>query len=301
MVAKLLARPRTLLTQAKRGDLPVVERLRALGIMAQSIDNIFTADQGDAGPHSPASTNRHGQESPAYIATLLQEAARLMRQQILPLLAKQRVRLLSVEMLGEQQHSWLFDYFQQRIYPLLTPLAVDPGHPFPYISSESLNLLVLLQRPERSKAQPSPLYARLKVPRQVVPRLIDVPPLAQVDSPVLHHDADHKYWVWSEDVVRFFVHELFAGMSVTGIYQFRVLRAPTPTHTTQTQSQLPARLKAPPVVRLDVQQEMPPAVVQWLATQLDVPPQAIFRYPPPLGMGNLFDLAEHLETLWHPA
>jgi polyphosphate kinase len=235
------------------------------------------------------------------VAGLLHDGVELAKQQIIPQLGRLRLRLTLTDQLGEQQRAWLFSYFRQRIYPLLTPLAVDPGHPFPYISSDSLNLLVLLQRPERYERLASPLYARLKVPRRVVPRLIDVPPLAEVDSPVLYDDAKWRYWVWSEDVVRFFVHELFAGMSVTGIYQFRVLRA-GPGEGVELEAFEPrsVRDKLAPVVRLDVQATMPPLIVQWLATRLDAPPHAVFPCESPRGLTNLLDLAAQLEALPSP-
>ena len=177
----------------------------------------------------------------------------------------------------------------------MTPLAVDPGHPFPYISNESLNLLVLLQRPGGLASRI--LYARVKVPRQVVPRLIEVPPLVEVDSPVLNHDADYRYWVWSEEVVRFFVDELFAGMSVKGIYQFRVLRANAAGEGEEQPELATGRDKTAPVVHVDVQQNMPPAVLSWLIARLDIPSSAVYRCATPLGMANWDDVAGRLETV----
>jgi polyphosphate kinase len=105
---------------------------------------------------------------------------------------------------------------------------------------------------------------------------------------VLYTDDASRYWVWSEEVVRFFVHELFAGMSVTGIYQFRVLRAPTRADLSERRA---------PVVRVDVQDDMPPAVIHWLVTRLDAPPHALFCCTTPLGMGDWAEVARRLETL----
>jgi polyphosphate kinase len=275
------------LREAQRQDLSLAQRLRAISQMAQATDQLFLM---------PALQPEDGAvESAAAVSWLLQEASQLVQQELGPLFLQQRIYLAPVEQLGEQQRSWLFDYFRERIYPLLTPLAVDPSHPFPYISSNSLNLLILLQRPIRTGLHsPHTLYARLKVPRLAVPRLIQVPPLAQVDSPVLHNDEDAIYWVWSEDVVRYFVHELFAGMSVTGIYQFRVLRALLPHNEAESPLAEPVRDRTARVVRLDVQRETPPRVLQWLVTRLDVPPHAVFRCATPLGMASWGDVANRL-------
>jgi polyphosphate kinase len=286
----LLATAHKDLHQAQQQARPLAERLRAISRMAQRLDQFFLTSPlaPSAASAGPSATARERNE----IAALLTEAGLILRQQILPCLQRQSIYLMPVEQLGEQQQQWLFAYFRQWIYPLLTPLAVDPGHPFPYISSESLNLLVLLQRPGHLGGRT--LYARLKVPRQATPRLIDVPPLAVVDSPVLYNDSANWYWVWSEEVVRFFVHELFAGMSVTGIYQFRVLR--TGSHGRR---QAALRDRRAPVVRVDIQQEMPPAVVHWLLTQLDASPHTLFRCTTPLGLGDWAEVARRLESLPH--
>lgn len=275
------------LREAQRRDLSLAQRLRAISQMAQATDRLFlipTLHQAGGAA-----------ETAAAVSLLLQEASQLVQQELGPLFLQQRIYLAPVEQLGEQQRGWLFGYFRERIYPLLTPLAVDPSHPFPYISSDSLNLLILLQQPMRAGLHsPHTLYARLKVPRLVVPRLIHVPPLIQVDSPVLHNDEDATYWVWSEDVVRYFVHELFAGMSVTGIYQFRVLRALLPNDEAESSLAEPVRDRTARVVRLDVQRETPPGVLQWLVTRLDVLPHAVFRCATPLGMASWGDVANRL-------
>ena len=289
-----LAIPKAFLRQAKRPELTLAERLCALGDMAHSIDEslrVYAATVASNG--STTKPDAHA------VAMLLEDAATLVHDQFMPLLLLEQIRISAIEQLGEQQREWLHSFFLKRIYPLLTPLAVDPGHPFPYISSDSLNLLILLHLPGRPGMRTR--YARLKVPRQVVARLIDVPPLAEVDSPVLFDDVDFHYWVWSEDVVRFFVHELFAGMSVTGIYQFRVLRTTLPRANDESLPIESMRDKAAPVVRLDVERTMPTAVVQWLATRLEAPTETIFRCQPPYGMADWGYLGRRVAELRQPA
>jgi polyphosphate kinase len=293
----LLAQPLTLLKQARSPEMGLPERLRALATMAQTIDHLFAQHRWslEAKPAGLLLGKRRSSLS-SRLSCLWQGAARLLRNQLLPLLNQYQVRLLSVDQLGEQQQAWLAGYFRGHIYPLLTPLAVDSGHPFPHISSNSVNLLILFQPPTYSMAAKKPLYACLKIPCPLIPHLIRVPTLAQVDSPVLHQDGDLHYLVWSEEVIRYFVHELFAGMSVTGIHPFRALRACE--HTGASDSRHEVGLdKIYPVVLLDVHHNMPDSAVNWLATHLDVPGQAVFRCGEFVNMNSLVALADQLEAL----
>lgn len=274
------------LTQAGRADLPLADRFAAVRQMGLALDRGFV--QADA---APGWATGEAQITFRQAVERLQVAAQeLLQTSLLPALQQQQIHLRRVEQLAEQQLAWLFYYFQRRIHPLLTPQAVDPGHPFPYISSDSLNLLILLGQLGRPAART--LYARLKVPRQAVPRLIEVPPLANLESPVLFHDDQMRYWVWGEDIVSFFVHELFPGMSVKGIYQFRVLRAESAPLLGDLH-----RVKRAPVVRLDLQATMPDAVQQWLITRLDAPGRAISVGGTPVDLTSWGEVAHRLGTL----
>jgi polyphosphate kinase len=275
------------LTQAGRAELPLAERFAAVHQLALLLDRGFR--QLDNAAHQAT-----GEERTAFkqqVERLQASTQDLLQTTLLPALQQQQIYLRGVEQLAEQQLAWLFYYFQRRIHPLLTPLAVDPGHPFPYISSDSLNLLILLGQLGRPGTRT--LYARLKIPRQAVPRLIEVPPLMNLESPLLFHDDKRRYWVWSEDIVSFFVHELFPGMSVKGIYQFRVLRAESDLAPGGALN----RLKQAPVVRLDMQATMPPAVQQWLITRLDAPNWALFVGGTPVDLTSWGEVAQRLGTL----
>src|SRR5262245_59462225 len=148
-----IAQSMTYLRQAQRSDLSLTLRLRAISAMAQAIDRFCQGEVNGStsapstGEPLPVPQHLGSNELNATVLAQLQAATQLVNHQLIPLLRRQHILLPAVEQLGEQQRDWLFDYFKRRIHPLLTPLAVDPGHPFPYISNESLNLLVLLQRP----------------------------------------------------------------------------------------------------------------------------------------------------------
>src|SRR5262245_15051003 len=144
-MADLLIKLHSLLTQAQAADLSLANRLRALGTLAQLLDRSFALqalEQRILCAEVDPSQSEQMRQIIVSASRLLKEAAQLARQHLLPALTFYQVHLVPVEQLGEQQQEWLFDYFRQRIYPLLTPLAVDSGHPFPYISSDSLNLLI---------------------------------------------------------------------------------------------------------------------------------------------------------------
>jgi polyphosphate kinase len=293
----LLAQPLSLFKQARSPEIALSQRLRALAFMAQAIDHLFIQHRlwMENSPVGPMWERKRLPLS-SRLPCLWQGAARLVHNQLLPLLGQYQVRLLAVDQLGEQQQAWLAGYYRRHIYPLLTPLAVDSGHPFPYIRSNSVNLLILLHPPTHATVTRKPLYACLNIPCPLIPHLIRVPALAQVDSPVLHQDGDLHYWVWGQEVIGYFVHELFAGMSVSGIHPFRVLRGCEPNGAPCNAAESGA---APisPVVRLDVHQSMPESAVTWLATHLNVPNQAVFRCDVLLTMHSLLALADQVEAL----
>jgi polyphosphate kinase len=216
---------------------------------------------------------------PQWTEILLAEASVLVRGRLLPELAAAGVEVRPIVQVDEWQRAWLHRYFMQRVYPLLTPLAVDPGRPFPYISSESINLLVELRRPEAARnGARSELYARVKIP-PATPRLAPVPTHQAHLSVHGAPPAKAQLYVCSADLVRFFVHHLFTGMPVRHVYLFRVVRGDMPL----AQPDAPPagrhrRHQDRPVVRLDVERRMAEPVLQWLLDHLVAPTHCVVRH-----------------------
>ena len=217
---------------------------------------------------------------PRWVESLYGEAALLMRRHLVPDLAEAGIALRPVVQTDESQRAWLHRHFMQRVYPLLTPLAVDPGRPFPFISSESFNLLVELRRPEQEEdgsAAPR-LFARVKIPAEV-PALIAIPaamPAQSAETPGRRTAAVH---VWTADLVRFFVHHLFTGMALRRVYFFRIVRGEMPLPGAPRLA--PARHRRQedrPVVRLDVERRMEEPVLAWLVEHLRLPAYAVARH-----------------------
>ncbi|CAN5505895.1 hypothetical protein BH10CHL1_BH10CHL1_22100 [soil metagenome] len=281
--------------QAIRRPLPI--RLRALSLVTQTIDRMFTEPEGAVLAQTALNDRAHQQDKPhlspslslgaSDVASIFGEIEQIFREQITPALARRQIYITPLECLADEQRQWLQGYFTHRIYPLLTPLAVDPGHPFPYISSDSLNYLMILQASNVPGAGAGPLYARLKVPRRAVPRIVPIP-----TSPQTTNNSSLRYdLAWSEDIVRYFAAQLFPGMFVRAIYQFHVLRgvhAPVPTLHLETLGEQ----KADAVVRLDIEEKIPGWILHWLLEHLEVPPEVVVRCTAPLSMTSLTDLAD---------
>jgi len=262
-------------------------RLRVLTMLTYTLDILYIHETPSLirnAEHSKQAVQRL-RALTSTVSQMLDEAAESVHTHMLPALAQRGIRMCSIEHCSAEETQWLANHFAQRIRPLLTPLAVDAGHPFPQISTHSLNLLAVLQEPLRFDIDP-PSFARLKVPRWV-PRLIGLA-CPETGEPQERKKMLGCSYILSEDMVRSQVHTLFNGMAVAGVYQFRILRGdtaggdkPIGRHTAL------ARQKAWPVVRLDVERHAPDWVVQWLQRNLGVQDALVLRRPAPLGLGTL--------------
>ena len=267
--------PALTLEAVARRERPLAARLHDLVQVLDEVDDLFTV-------HLPAQaqwfqSSARAESVARWVDTLFVEAAILLRRQILPDMADAGLAIQPVVKLDEAQRAWLRQHFDRRIYPLLTPLAVDPGRPFPFISSESLNLLVELRKPDARRMGAPSLLARVKIPT-TTPRLIAVP-ARPGEAPVDGEPAAVGAYVCAADVVRFFVHHLFPGMPVRRVYLFRVVRGDTPLPGTALNgSHRPRREESRPAVRLDAEQRMEPEVLDWLVEHLRLPAYAVARH-----------------------
>jgi polyphosphate kinase len=226
------------------------------------------------------------------VESLLEQTSAQLRTELLPVLTEEfGVRIYKPEDLSSSAFEWLRRFFEMRVYPLLTPLAVDPGHPFPFVSSFSLNFIVVLRSEVSGRAWNALSYARIKVPR-LLPRFISLP-ADETES----GDRLLRSYILSEEVVRFFLPQLFPGLTVEGAFLFRVVRGAQPNAEPgeSIQRRLRQRELNWPVMRLDVERNMPTILLDWLTDHLDAPPYVRFRLPDPLGDLQLVDLANLLD------
>lgn len=286
-----------LLDTAKSSEISLTTRLRALASLTQTLNCAITK----------ATVQQPGHyyiEQPYWleawsltttdIANTFKQISQVVHNQVLPLLAQHHILFSAIDALSAEQSQWVHEYFLNRVYPLLTPLAVDPGRPFPYISSDSLNYLVLLQAPTSPVlGRPRSLFARVKVPRHAVPRIVQVPDMTAKQP----HPENHCL-IWMVDLIRYFAQQLFPGMAVLGLYQFHVLRAAV-TPTQELDEVHIRQQKAAPVVRLDIEERAPQWLVRWLVEHLDIPIESVVSCVMPLQIASLADLADQVAPILH--
>ncbi len=209
--------------------------------------------------------------------------ANLFKDVLEPLLRKEGIRLESWKDLNDAEKAELQAYFQAQIFPVLTPLAVDPAHPFPYISGLSLNMAVMLRNPD-GKDQ----FARLKVP-PLLPRFVRIQGSATSTSP---------RYIPLEEVIGQFLNQLFPGMEVLQHHTFRVTRNEdlevdedeSENLLESLEKELLRRRFGPPV-RLEVAVDINPQVLELLVRELDVEDSDVYHLPAPLDLTGLFEVS----------
>lgn len=216
------------------------------------------------------------------LAPMVQELRRCWRDVLVPLLAARHIFVLDYEQLDAHQRESMRIYFEHEIFPVLTPLAVDPGHPFPHISSRSLNLAVALSEDH---------FARVKVPPSL-PRLVPVPlPSAAQGA------CPSAAFVWLEQVIAAHLNKLFPGFDVWESYAFRVLRNADIEIREDDSSDLLESIEKGlrerrfgAVVDLAVNPAMPPRIRSLLIENLEITEDDLTIIDGPLGLGEVMEL-----------
>ncbi|HVH21322.1 MAG TPA: RNA degradosome polyphosphate kinase [Pseudonocardia sp.] len=275
---------------------PLLERAKFLAIFASNLDEFYMVRvaglkrRDDTGLAVRSADGLSPREQLARIAARSQaisEAhARAFLDHVRPELAEQGIRILRWDELSDDQRSRLSDYFSAQVYPVLTPLAVDPAHPFPYISGLSLNLAVTVRDPEGRTER----FARVKVPNNV-PRLVRV-------APQKNNAADTTItFLPVEDLIAAHLDELFTGMDVAEVHAFRVTRnADLEVEEDRDEDLLQslerelARRRFGPPVRLEVTDTMSEHVLELLLRELDVDPGDVVTVPGLLDLTALWAL-----------
>jgi polyphosphate kinase len=289
------------LEEALDQSLPLLERVKFLAIFANNLDEFFMIrvsglrEQVAAGVvETPADGLTPAQQLAAIrkrLLPMLEAQRRCYQDDILPKLAQNHVTIVNYGELTEESKEALQRYFDSEIFPVLTPLAVDPGRPFPHISNLSLNLAVLLQDENEQQH-----FARLKVP-QVLPRII---PVHQIAEKYLEkRPGKQMRFVYLEELISANLETLFPGMKILESHPFRVTRNADMEIEEDEASDLLETIEAGVrqrrfgrVVRLEVQEDMPQFLLELLKGHLNVERSDIYQSRGPLGMSQLFDLAD---------
>jgi polyphosphate kinase len=269
--------------------LPLLERVRFLAIFASNLDEFFMVRvaglkrriaAGVAVRSASGQLPREVLEAIwANTRDLMHQHAELFREDILTALHKEGIELVRWDDLDRDEQKQCKRLFRDRVFPVLTPLAVDPAHPFPYISGLSLNLAVLVRNPKTGKEH----FARVKVP------------------PIFHRfvPLGNQRFVPLEDVIAEHLKRLFPGMEVQQVHTFRVTRnEDLEVEEDDAENLLAAlekellRRKFGPPVRLEVEESIDPKVLDLLVSELGVSESEVFRLPGPLDLRGLHDIAD---------
>ncbi len=198
-----------------------------------------------------------------------------------PELHKHKVKLLDYKDIDKKHQRYLKTYFQEKLFPVLTPLAVDPAHPFPYISNLSLNLVVIVRDRETKEQN----FARVKVPN-VLPRFVKIP------------ETDAHTFVTLEQVIAHNLEALFPGMEILNYYPFRITRDAELDIEEEEADDLISALqeelrkqKFGPVVRMEIASDVPPEIRKKLIEQLSITEADVYDIPGLIGLGDLMAIA----------
>ncbi|MFZ2478288.1 MAG: RNA degradosome polyphosphate kinase [Bifidobacterium adolescentis] len=282
---------------AQDEDLPVIERASFAAIFANNLDEFFMVrvaglkrriDTGIAVTAASGLSPRQQLRAISEQAHRLQdEHAHYIIDHILPDLAKEQIVLLSWDKLTAAEQERLSRYYRQQVFPVLTPLAVDPAHPVPYISGGSLNLAVLVENPASGKSH----FARVKVPGNLN-RLVPVDDLTEDESTNVRYG-----FITMENLIIAHLESLFPGMIIKEARSFRVTRnEDIDVEEDDAENLLNAmekellRRRFGPPIRLEISDETSPFLSQLLADQLRVSADEVYRLPAPLDATVLFEL-----------
>ncbi|MEX0733616.1 MAG: polyphosphate kinase 1 [Steroidobacteraceae bacterium] len=304
----ILAFNRRVLAQAIDDSVPLLERLRFLTIVSSNLDEFFEIrvaglkEQIKLGITEPAPDGMTPRE---ILALVTREARELVTQQyellndvLLPALSDAGVRFLRRGIWNDAQRAWVQDYFTREVLPVLTPIGLDPAHPFPRLFNKSLNFIVELEG--RDAFGRGSRVAIVQAPR-ILPRAIRLPPSIA--------EGDYSF-VFLTSVMHAHVEQLFAGMTIKGCYQFRVTRNSDLFVDEEEIKNLRIALQGEllqrhfgDAVRLEVVEECSPAMIEFLLQQFMLDEQDLYHVDGPVNLYRLREVLTHIDRpdLKYPA
>jgi polyphosphate kinase len=282
---------------------PLLERIKFVSIFASNLDEFFMIRVSGIKQQIAAGVQKHSPDglTPSEqlaairrtLLPILDHKRSLLLETLLPQLADEGIHLLDYDQLSPEQRDAARTYFQHRIFPVLTPLAFDPSHPFPHISNLSMNLAVVIQDQEES----GELFARVKVP-EVLPRLIPVPRegTATDERGDILAERTHTF-VWIEQVIAANLAMLFPGMEVAEVYPFRLIRnadmeieEDEADDLLRTIEESVRQRRFGKAVRISVDNRMPERIRDLLMKNLKVSSEDIYTVRGPLALADLMTL-----------
>ena len=281
---------------------PLLERLKFMAIFNSNLDEFFmvrvaaleqqvTAKVRKLTPDGRTPTEQLEAIRDRLLPMVIEQHQHFEKA-LRPQLAREGIYILDYMDLNQEQRTYLQNYFEQQIFPVLTPLAVDPSHPFPHISNLSLNLAVVVKDPETGEE----LFARVKVPK-VLPRFVPLPE-------ELRHRQKRQLAVWTgvplEQVIAHNLESLFPGMNIQEYHPFRITRnADLAVEEDEAddlllaiEQELRKRRLGGSAVRLEIQVTTPDTVRGMLMEELDLKDTDVYEVEGLLGLGDLMCFME---------
>ena len=295
----LLAFNRRVLAQARDEGVPLLERLRFLCIVSSNLDEFFEVrmawlkKESQLNPHALLDNGTTPAETMAAAAAeakkLIQEQYELFNKELIPALRQEGIFFYPRRQWTEQQRAWIESYFDRELLPILTPLGLDPAHPFPRLLNKSLNFVVSLSGKDAFGRASG--MAVVQAPR-ILPRVVKLPEeLSEGHGFVLLSSILHAY-----------VHKLFPGMDVEGCYQFRLTRNSELTVDEEDLTNLRAAVQTElrerqygDEVRLEVADNCPPHVAEFLLAQCNLSPNELYQVVGPVNLVRLMAVPDMVD------
>lgn len=296
---------RRVLEEALNPHLPLLEKVKFLSIFSSNLDEFYMIrisglkEQVEAKVIEPTIDGltplQQLRKIEKEIQPMLKTARDLWLNEIVPSLKKYNIVIADINDLSPKEQKLLNEYFKKEIYPVLTPLAFDPGRPFPYISNLSLSLAVLVRKPNGEKD-----FARVKVP-SILPRLMQIDEIINPEKKTNSHVSTK--FIWLGDLIKNNLHLLFPGMEILEAHRFRItrdtdieLQEDEADDLLQVIEENIRQRRFGTVVRLEVESTMPEFMQETLTENLQITKEDVHVIDGPLGMSDiiaLYDLPFH--------
>jgi polyphosphate kinase len=289
------------LAEALNPNLPLLEKVKFVSIFSSNLDEFYMIrisglkEQVAANIHEPTIDGLTPLEQVIQIEKALKPMIKQMNDlwlnEIVPGLKKHGVELLRFAEFSEEDRINLRDYFTKEIYPILTPLAFDPGRPFPYISNLSLNLAILIKKPNGENH-----FARVKVPN-IIPRLVQVDKILKPEKKTGSNGKFNAKFIWLGDLIRENLDMLFPGLEVVEAHRFRITRD-TDIELQEDEADDLLRVieenirqrRFGSVVRMEVASRMPEFMLDTLMENLRITRDDVHVLDGPIGLSDLMTL-----------
>lgn len=289
------------LDEALNPELPLLDKIKFISIFCSNLDEFYMIrvsgikEQIAANISEPAIDGLTPIEQlnkvEIALKPLLKKLDNLWTTEIIPALKEQGISLISIDELGINEKEKLTNYFKKEIFPVLTPLAFDPGRPFPYISNLSLNLAILIQKPNGEQH-----FARVKMP-SILPRLLQIDSILDSSKQSSVDGNFSATYIWLGDIIKNNLNLLFPGMEIVEAHRFRITRN-TDIELQEDEaddllSVMEENIKQRrfgSVVRLEVGHPMPDFMLDTLIENLEINKEDVHTSDGPLGLSDVMSL-----------